>query len=445
MKRKHKGSSLVLALGISLSLLILIMAVSTTLSAETKTSVNQQKKIQAYYIARGGAEAAAEWIKQQSNLSFPIESNNNSFENGSFDLDIREDEIDSNKIIIKSTGKVNNTANSDGNISYITDTASLVLTSNSSTSSNISDIKYAVFGINKVTNLSTINGDVGTNSSTNPIELGDGFKKTNNSIYYTYGSSVNYVKSGSQTIYNYLPSVRLSSPLSYPSPNFEMYPNDLITKPDILLNGGEPNNGSHYSISGDAYYDTITVTANRFLQINTNNHDTTIRIKNFDVQQGRIIINGSGKLTLFIDNLINLKGTVNKDGSVNNSNQLLMYCNTNSGSLKLDNGVYINASIYIGNSSINITGGATINGNIVTTSNNLKMDGGSSTLLGIIYAPNANINLTGGAKITGAVIGNIATLENGGAIVTYNSSAKLDVNSLNNSSTITTYVKNHWQ
>lgn len=433
MKRKHNGSSLVLALGISLSLLILIMAVSTTLSAETKTSVNQQKKIQAYYIARSGAEATAKWITTMTpdedtrfnNSFFPLHSNNNSLgnnTNGTFDLRITKQ---SEKITVISTGKIDN----------ITDTVALVLKAQSINTSKLT-VKTAIWGIDNLTIKSNVNGDVGT-SSQNPVILDWGFNI--NGKIYTNGTVNKPDYSNAVTIHP------LSESYNYASPIFQAYPNNLTNMSNILLDGGEPKNGSHYSINGNTYYDTITVTANRFLQINTNNHDTRIRIKNFDVQQGRIIINGSGKLTLFIDNLINLKGTVNKDGSINNSNQLLMYCNTNNGLLNLDNGVYINGSLYIGNSSINITGGTNINGDIVTTGKSFKMGGGSNTLSGIIYAPNADINLSSGANINGAVIGKTVTLENGGETVTLINNSITSQNEIQTSQNTTAYIQDHWK
>lgn len=437
MKKKHKGSSLVLALGISLSLLILVMAISTTLSVETKTSINQQKKIQAYYIARSGATAAAKWITSQNNLSFPLNSYNNSFGNGLFDLSINQDENNPNKIIVNSIGKVANGTNSDGSTAYATNTATIILNANTNNTSNISNIKTAIWGINNLTIKSTVNGDVGT-SSQNPIILDWGFN-INGTIY----------SNGTVTKPNYSNPVTvkpLSDLYNYLPPIFPSYPSNLTNMPNILLSGGEPN--THYSINGNTYYDTITVTQNRFLQINTNNQSNSIiRIKNFDVQQGRIIINGSGNVTLFIDNLINLKGAVNKDGSINDSKQLIMYCNNgNNGSLNLANGVYINGSLYIGNTPINITGGAIINGDIVTTSQDFKMGGGSNALYGIIYAPNANIDLSGGANINGAVIGKTVTLENAGETVTLTNNLITPQHPISiSSSNTTTYTQDHWQ
>ncbi|AJA47562.1 hypothetical protein CPAST_c14870 [Clostridium pasteurianum DSM 525 = ATCC 6013] len=405
MKRKHKGSSLVLALGISLSLLILIMAVSTTLSAETKTSVNQQKKIQAYYIARGGAEAAAEWIKQQSNLSFPIESNNNSFENGSFDIDIHKDEIDSNKIIIKSTGKVNNGINSD-----ITDTATMLLNAHIDNGNDISDITAAVWGINSVSIASsTIVGDVGTSSNINPITLNWDFN-----INGTIRSYIPIINNTNKSVN----VSNLTSTYNFPTPNFSLYPypeiNTLNKKADITTNWENTNP----EIYNNEYYDNITVTSPYNLKINApSGTNTIIRIKNLNVNWGNLLINGSGDVSLFVDNITNLNGLINNSGL---SKQLKLYCYNRNLPLRINQNSSINASLYIGNSPIDIAGSVTINGDIIsTTSDNINLYG-NANIYGILYAPNATITLYGSGKVkNGAIIGNNIIINSSGAGVEF--------------------------
>ena len=60
--KKNKGFALVLAIVISAFLFSLIAILGTSMVYEAKQASSQQKKTQAYYIARAGASATEKWI-----------------------------------------------------------------------------------------------------------------------------------------------------------------------------------------------------------------------------------------------------------------------------------------------------------------------------------------------------------------------------------------------
>jgi hypothetical protein len=132
VKKKKKGYSLALVLIISSILLIFCVVSGTVMVSEAKQSILQEKKTQAHYIARAGAAAAAKWITSMNSaelqnfnaLTFPVYSNSQSFNEGSFDITINKN---GKQLLIESKGSIPNGKKSDGSVLYVTDSVTLAL------------------------------------------------------------------------------------------------------------------------------------------------------------------------------------------------------------------------------------------------------------------------------------------------------------------------------
>ena len=163
--QKHKGSSLLIVIAMVGVLLILCSSLGTSVVWETNNARNQEKKTQAYYIARAGAAATAKYISSMNNTDvstlvsqLPLHSDNNIFGNGNFNITVPT--ITDGKLLIKSTGRVNNGKDSNGSPKYITDTVTVVI---NNTISPI--ITTAIFGKSSIRlKGGTVDGDIGTNS-----------------------------------------------------------------------------------------------------------------------------------------------------------------------------------------------------------------------------------------------------------------------------------------
>jgi len=188
--KKNKGFALVLALVISVFLFSLIAILGTSMVYEVKQASFQQKKTQAYYIARAGAVATGKWINSLSGSGldnfnseiFPVHSIVQNFGGGTFQVTLTQTS-DQKQLLIVSTGSVANGKNPDGTTSYVTDTATEEL--NKVTSNNATQIKSVIYANGNIIITSTVNGNIGTNSSSSKaIDFEWGGEKSNISNIY---------------------------------------------------------------------------------------------------------------------------------------------------------------------------------------------------------------------------------------------------------------------
>ncbi|MBU3072790.1 DUF7305 domain-containing protein [Clostridium estertheticum] len=409
--KKHKGSSLLIVLAIASILVILSAAVWTGVVWEANNARNQEKKTQAYYIARSGAVATAKWLGAMSSndmsklvSELPLHSDNTIFGNGNFNITIPV--ITDGKLLIKSTGIVNNGKDSSGNTKYITDTVTGVLNN-----TVLLTITTAIFGKSSISlsGGANVHGDVGTNSMTESSIIYDNNNLIYGNIIIPYNAPDTVVKKPA----DWITPARIvnSSNMVYPAPIMPSFPSGLTDRGSISISG----NGSN-TISNDGYYDKITIDSNTALTINTSTGDKTIRVKNLDMIQGKIIITGGNKVNLYVDSCTNIKGYVNSDGSSNgDKSKLQIYCN-NSEPFVLGGETHIYGSVTWGASDLTITGSGAITGNLISAGTSVKLNGGSLVDSQILYAPNAVINVTQGAQVKGAVIGNIVYMDGGASI-----------------------------
>jgi hypothetical protein len=160
-----------------------------------------------------------------------------------------------------------------------------------------------------------------------------------------------------------------------------------------------------------------------------------------DVQQGKISIKGTGKVKLYVDELISLKDSLNIDGD---EKQVELYCN-NTGTFTIAGGTTINALLYFGNTNLLISGGASLKGDIVTAGTLIRFSGGTYADPKIIYAPNANIYISGGANIDGAVIGSSVSVTGGSTVTLKEPSIEVQVPIITDGSSNSGYKIDHWK
>jgi len=414
--QKHKGSSLILVIATVGVLLILCSALGTGVVWEANNARNQEKKTQAYYIARSGAAATAKYIGAMNNTDMstlvsqlPLKSDNNIFGNGTFNIAVPT--ITDGQLLIKSTGSVKNGTNSDGTAKYITDTVTVVLNNTISPT-----ITTALFASTKITlNGGSETGDIGTNSiEANSIEYyNSGIINGNVIISNNAIPAVVVVNKDPTWI---VPATVVVSPNNvvgnYPIPVMPSFPSGLTTRPNISLNGD-----ASATISADGYYNSVVIDNNTTLTIDTSSGDRNIRINNLNIIQGKIIITGGNKVNLYVSTCSNINGYINSDGNLNgDKNKLKFYCN-NTAPFTFNGSTHIYGSVIWGTGALTFTGSGAIIGNLTSSGTYIYFNGGSFLDSQILYAPNADITLNSG-KIIGAVIGKTVTMTNAGFVVT---------------------------
>lgn len=439
MKKKKRGYSLALVLIISSVLLIFCTVSGTVMISEAKQSIVQEKKTQAHYIARAGAGAAAKWINSMSSvelqdfdsLTFPVYSKPQSFSEGSFEITINKNP---GQLLIESKGSVPNGKKSDGSVSYVTDTVILAL---GAVENNTSEFDTVIFGNNSIEldGGANINGNIGVNANTAGAISFSGGANLNGIVYIPIDGDPNLIVS----VPNWAdrPVIKqFANARTYASPVLPQFPGGLPNRESFTLSGS-----NSMTINSNGYYDSITIKSNTTLTIDASSGDKIIRINELDVQQGIIKINGTGKVKLYIDNLISLKGNINSNG---NEGQFELYCD-NIDSFKIAGGTTINGSLYFGNTDLSISGGARIIGDIVTAGNSVTISGGTYADPKVIYAPNADIKITGGANIDGAIIGNSVSATGGSTVTLTEPSIEIQVPVITDGSSDSGYKVDYWK
>jgi hypothetical protein len=214
----------------------------------------------------------------------------------------------------------------------------------------------------------------------------------------------------------------------------------LTPKGSISVKGGD----LPVTIDGDGFYNSIYINNNCELIIDIGNTDSVMRIENLNMPQGKITLHGNGRLTLYIDNIANLKGYINASESKGNnppiygttpltiyadslssmSNETAiggsLYAKNSNGSFSLSGGASINGDIYTNASSINVSAGVYVNGNIHSGNSSVALSGGAE-VTGDIYTSGPSVNLSGGVEIGGSIYsGNTDIIFSGGATVNGN-------------------------
>lgn len=409
---------LVLVVLVVLSILgITVLSISL---AENKESAYQENKMQAYYLARAGAEAVAKHIIDMPSDIINIKGKTSDItridnsDKGYFQVQVKE--ISSSELNIISTGTVG--MHSEG----------VTLSLKKSSGSSISKLENALYVNSSIefTGSTKIKGSVMTNFTDASQILFD-----NSGEQYITGDLLVLNSSmkkadinrwGTNYGYKIQGSLKLSdtSMPTFEMPVFPTYPLESGSLPGINNTLKLDWSNSPYTIINSGYYKGgIEVPPGEILNINVKDSDMIIRTKYLRVG-GVIKINktGIGKVYVYIDGTDQSdfqvsSGMINVDG---NSNDLLIYFKTNI--FDTNGNMIVNASIYGRQSNIHIGGSDKINGNIIAGGTSVKVDGDVSANVRVIYAPNAAVNLDGSGKIKGSIIAQSLKMT-GGSLLEY--------------------------
>jgi hypothetical protein len=366
---------------------------------------------QALYLAEAGIEKAIQWLKDNPNQwdSPPTISRTSlpSVVFGTYEVDflppIESLPPGTEEWTICSTGIVQS-ANRE-----IKETISIEFTK---TQSNIVklDFNYALFTSGNIhmgsKGSSIIGGDVATNSTAPNSIYFPWSAKIEGHLYVGPGADPSQVVDGAQKDPEEknvtLGTSNLEEMISYPLPLFPDYPTNLPTRSSITLEGS-----TNDSISEDGYYPNITIKDNTTLTIDIpEGTERKIMVDTLYMPQGNIVINGSGKLTLYVKNSFTFtygsKINYGSSGDGNPDQVLIYYEGTNKFSIAGD--TKINGTVFVEKADMEIDNSGGIKGHIITGGNNVSIAGDGSAVVKALYAPNANVSLTNSGKIYGAVV-----------------------------------------
>jgi Tfp pilus assembly protein PilX len=241
-----------------------------------------------------------------------------------------------------------------------------------------------------------INGSIGTNSANSIISLGGnvtingsvGVNSTvpGNSVQQNGNVTINGSVVPVTTNYNFLMPVWVvpSSPVAV---------NDLVVK---------NNNNYNLTMNQDMAYQELSLD-NSTMIINVGNTPKNLIVNNLTMSNSNILVNGTGKLTIFVKGNVNISGnsTINTQANTKNLQFIVK-----GSSITTSGNSQIYASLYADSASITVNGNNGFEGDIIAGGTDVEVSGNTGTNPRLFYAPNADVNLTGNTDFTGAIIAN---------------------------------------
>jgi Tfp pilus assembly protein PilX len=284
----------------------------------------------------------------------------------------------------------------------------------------------------------SIYGAAGTSSKTsNSISLSGGSEITGRiKIPITAGNDILSIpRNGYENYVTKLEKISDIPPYTIPEfptfPNHPTPPNEKVIKnqheqANVILNGSlivdsYLTNNYVLHMTSSLSFNKIEVSSNNKLIINVGNTDKELVVKNLNLSPGHIQIEGTGNLTIFVEDSFNLSGgsAINENSDFNRL-KIYVKSKTNPQTLKLSGNQKIFGSLFAENANIDFSGGGGFIGNIVTGGKTVEFSGGSWINTALIYAPNSDVRLSGGAHAKGIIISKSYT-SNGGSGITYQS------------------------
>lgn len=218
--------------------------------------------------------------------------------------------------------------------------------------------------------------------------------------------------------------------VEYPLPPFPEFPANFSSLPNMNV-GNHPvildkninitNSvvGNHkITLDKDYEINNITFNSNRKLTFIVN-QDRSIVVNNI-VGNGHLHVEGSGKLTIYLKENIQIDGHLNPQ----NTDNLFIFVGPSQNPatpkiIKSSDYAQFNASIYAKDANIEIVGSAGVTGHIVTGAHSVKFSGGTQASANgtVVFAPNAQVELTGSGTLRGGVISKTFKMVGGAKVI----------------------------
>lgn len=421
----QKGSVLMMVLVSLVVLSIFSISAISIFNADFRHALHQEKKTQAYYLARSGAETLASYlIYNPDNLTTSErQALVNTLFNGKISSQVKIKEVEDRDFlkdgsIVIATQKVDNNLKITATGTYrgVSEKVSVTLDVESKSGGTLPQMDMALFAVGngtatnpmiKLEGSAQIEGSIGTNTTgKNSIQFDWSTGISNGTLSIGPGANINEVIQTKRTPSEHIPGGINSLPAirTYPMPVFPSFPEELPvpSNPNFTTSWVQ---GEYYLINADGKYNTIEATSNRTITFDLGGGDRIIRVKNLDINQGHIVLKNTGengRLIFYVENSFNLGGSskINEGGD---SERVMVYY-AGSGAIDFGGNTSYVGNIFVNSADIYIKGSGGITGHIVTNGTSVNISGNASAYSRIFYAPNAHIDVNGSGKVKGSVI-----------------------------------------
>lgn len=469
--KSQRGLSLPMVLMILVILALFSTVIISLGTTDTLHASKQSQKLQAYYLARSGADAVASYF-----VNNPDKLNSSELK-AKIDAIVASGESSEFKLSPSDRGSIKVKVERDGNNLLITSTASLdgieevVILRVDMDSSLASPLDKAIYATGDIRIESIVIGDVAALGKVQ--KEGDG-KIMDGEIYIRPGASPAVVEGFTNAI------VELTDTFDFPEfpfPDFPVCPtlSNVVTAPLNIVSNSSPiatiNTSTYYAggigiteagalqiLRGDEHLiirtpklhlsgggkledscsgsgnlfifaDELFIGDDRRFNITLGDGDVNIIVKKATIR-GHIKVSRSptatGKLNIYISDVFDIgsgssinEGNDPKYANIYFAGSKDAYGNdiVNSNYLRIPDGIKISALLQIKQARLLIENGSGFIGNIISGGNEVTFMRGTSADVKAIYAPKAFVQLSNGAKITGIVISESSYIKDGSELI----------------------------
>ncbi|MFD1708769.1 pilus assembly PilX N-terminal domain-containing protein [Siminovitchia sediminis] len=243
-----------------------------------------------------------------------------------------------------------------------------------------------------------INGNIGTaKKGAGSVVMEKGSGKINGVVYVPSGSE-NIAVTGQKEKVETAGQSHIHIPQLPPFPSF----------PDLIRSSGDLTSGT-VTLTDPQKFGNI-ILKNNTLTFNVGDDHRKIIVDQISLHNGNINIEGSGTLTIFLLNNLEIKGgnsSVNLGGS---PGQLNIFVKKGNGQTIILEGLTMKASLYAEDANIVLNQNGSFHGNIFTGGIHFTMENGNTQARGLFVAPNAHFDHRHGT-IIGTVIAHSYNIE----------------------------------
>lgn len=424
----EKGSVLVSVLLLAGLLILLAVPVLQVANAGYKTSVNEQVRTQAFYLAEAGKEhgkvAALTTLRELAiqpswdpkgligSVPFVVVAPTPPLDTGTYEAKAWLSYLGGNEyeVLIKAIG----IASSMSRLAQRVSVCFPVTIMPGHAGDVILDMVLFSNGGFEVTGSSRIEGDVGSNTTAHhSIQITGTSTIAGNLTVGPEGNPENIIK---------LPNWRtlssavegevgtLSTLREYPPVKMPEVPTDL--PPKAALHAAW-NPAPPYHIYEDGFYPKIVV--NSELYVHVGSGERRLRVGKLDISgSGRLFIEGTGKLLLYVDEAISITGSGSLNVNRSHDHVFVYYYGDKDFSLT-GSGAF-HGSIQARTANVSIAGSGSMSGHVITGGRSVDVTGSGSASVSLIYAPNAVVKIAGSGSVDGAIVSENCSITGSGRI-----------------------------
>jgi hypothetical protein len=404
---KDKRGSAIITVLIVMGVLTLLGAAVLQYSVNDNLQVhNDERRMQAHYLARSGAEAVANYIINHPDeadellgkAAKPVEPDEETLQaklKGTFDVVVTKS---GDGYLITSTGHVDDFER----------TVKLTMEPHNYQGSGLGE--YAIF-CNEGINLkkgTVIKGNIGTNANDKGKINANGEVKIEGNVMVGPGGDPDSVISNNIKIENGEAGI-LDSKIVYKAPSFPEFPTVYDQKDSIILANKE---STEITFVGDnaLYYKSIELYDGSSLTINVGGVDREIVVDEL-VVGGDIKIVGDGCLKLYVNNNLDINGNINfKEDDEGRVDALMIYYKGND-TVGIEKEIGFCGTLFI-NGNLDIKKDCVISGNIIVLGDSCSFDCNKNMVInGVIYAPNSSVVFKKDTTVNGTVIADTLSVD----------------------------------